>query len=341
MEQEKKTAGMPCPPCKSAPFSRAVKPAAQENAVQEAAAPLGAPGQYGGSAVGRTEKTPGFTGVDAAFACGFLAVGWLFWELQLWSGWRWFGNAGTGTALFTALFAGAVLAYVYLAKLRPPRESWFWLAVLLCLGLGYALPYGGGLLGAVHYGALLFTAGYWTLSATGRLLKSGKTSNWLPLDVLNALFVLPWGNFMRLPAAFVFGLKGLGRRVRAARSEPGERSRGKRLLGVLGGVALALLCLCFVLPLLMAADDGFASLLSGFVGRLAAWFSGWRDSWTEFVVKVFFALPTALYLYGLVYGAVRGPLHSPYGFVCAVRGVSVVYLHAGEISVRRILGRTA
>ncbi len=88
MEQEKKTAGMPCPPCKSAPFSRAVKPAAQENAVQEAAAPLGAPGQYGGSAVGRTEKTPGFTGVDAAFACGFLAVGWLFWELQLWSGWR-------------------------------------------------------------------------------------------------------------------------------------------------------------------------------------------------------------------------------------------------------------
>ena len=241
MEQEKKTAGMPCPPCKSAPFSRAVKPAAQENAVQEAAAPLGAPGQYGGSAVGRTEKTPGFTGVDAAFACGYLAVGWLFWELQLWSGWRWFGNAGTGTALFTALFAGAVLAYVYLAKLRPPRESWFWLAVLLCLGLGYALPYGGGLLGAVHYGALLFTAEYWTLSATGRLLKSGKTSNWLPLDVLNALFVLPWGNFMRLPAAFVFGLKGLGRRVRAARSEPGERSRGKRLLGVLGGVALALL----------------------------------------------------------------------------------------------------
>ena len=80
----------------------------------------------------------------------------------------------------------------------------------------------------------------------------------------------------------------------------------ENLLGMLGGVALALLCLCFVLPLLMAADDGFASLLSGFVGRLAAWFSGWRDSWTEFVVKVFFALPTALYLYGLVYGAVRG-----------------------------------
>ena len=116
-------------------------------------------------------------------------------------------------------------------------------------------------------------------------------------------------------------MKGLGRRVRAARSEPGERSRGKRLLGVLGGVALALLCLCFVLPLLMAADDGFASLLSGFVGRLAAWFSGWRDSWTEFVVKVFVALPTALYLYGLVYGAVRGRRACVYDKkeVCAVQ----------------------
>ncbi|MBD9256061.1 MAG: GNAT family N-acetyltransferase [Ruthenibacterium lactatiformans] len=88
-----------------------------------------------------------------------------------------------------------------------------------------------------------------------------------------------------------------------------------------GGVALALLCLCFVLPLLMAADDGFASLLSGFVGRLAAWFSGWRDSWTEFVVKVFFALPTALYLYGLVYGAVRGRRACVYDKkeVCAVQ----------------------
>lgn len=136
MEQEKKTAGMPCPPCKSAPFSRAVKPAAQENAVQEAAAPLGAPCQYGGSAVGRTEKTPGFTGVDAAFACGFLAVGWLFWELQLWSGWRWFGNAGTGTALFTALFAGAVLAYVYLAKLRPGKAGSGW---RYCFAWGLAM----------------------------------------------------------------------------------------------------------------------------------------------------------------------------------------------------------
>ena len=338
MEQEKKTAGMPCPPCKSAPFSRAVKPAAQENAVQEAAAPLGAPGQYGGSAVGRTEKTPGFTGVDAAFACGFLAVGWLFWELQLWSGWRWFGNAGTGTALFTALFAGAVLAYVYLAKLRPPRESWFWLAVLLCLGLGYALPYGGGLLGAVHYGALLFTAEYWTLSATGRLLKSGKTSNWLPLDVLNALFVLPWGNFMRLPAAFVFGLKGLGRRVRAARSEPGERSRGKRLLGVLGGVALALLCLCFVLPLLMAADDGIASVQRGlgFAPRstvLTALF-------VLCAVYLLFISMQAKYLFGAFWGALpEGFSYSEYarqGFfeLCRVAAINIVILLAANVMSR-------
>lgn len=230
MEQEKKTAGMPCPPCKSAPFSRAVKPAAQRMPCQEAAAPLGAPGQYGGSAVGRTEKTPGFTGVDAAFACGFLAVGWLFWELQLWSGWRWFGNAGTGTALFTALFAGAVLAYVYLAKLRPPRESWFWLAVLLCLGLGYALPYGGGLLGAVHYGALLFTAGYWTLSATGRLLKSERPLIGCRWTCSTFCLFCPWATSCVCLAAFVFGLKGLAavcaRPVPSRRAKPGQTPAG-------------------------------------------------------------------------------------------------------------------
>lgn len=316
MKQEKKTVDMLYPPCESAPFSKAVKPAAQEKS-----APCGAKYQYDGAAVDRTEKTPGFTGLDVVFACGFLALGWMFWELQLWSSWQWFGNASAGTALFTVLFVGTVLFYVYFAKLCPPRESWFWLAVLLCLGLSYVLPYGGDLLGVVHYGALLFTAEYWTLSVTGRLLKSGKTSNWLMLDVINALFVLPWGNFMRLPAAILFGFKELGRRVRTVRSDPGARSRGKCVLGVLGGVALAVLCLCFVLPLLMAADDGFAALLSGFVGRFTAWFAVCQNSWTEFSVKVFFAVPTALYLYGLVYGAVRGRRACVYDKkeVCAVQ----------------------
>lgn len=185
MEQEKKTAGMPCPPCKSAPFSRAVKPAAQENAVQEAAAPLGAPGQYGGSAVGRTEKTPGFTRSGRGVCLWFPGRGLAVLGASALERLAVVRQCGHGHRSVHGTFCGAVLAYVYLAKLRPPRESWFWLAVLLCLGLGYALPYGGGLLGAVHYGALLFTAEYWTLSATGRLLKSGKTSNWLPLDVLN------------------------------------------------------------------------------------------------------------------------------------------------------------
>ena len=115
MEQEKKTAGMPCPPCKSAPFSRAVKPAAQENAVQEAAAPLGAPGQYGGSAVGRTEKTPGFTGVDAAFACGFLAVGWLFGLFQ--------GGSSSGGSGSTSWSANASAAWAQLAWRLAGRPS--------------------------------------------------------------------------------------------------------------------------------------------------------------------------------------------------------------------------
>lgn len=251
------------------------------------------------------EKTPGFTGVDAAFACGFLAVGWLFWELQLWSGWRWFGNAGTGTALFTALLQARYwLCILQAAPARKAGSGWRY-----CLpGLGYALPYGGGLLGAVHYGALLFTAGYWTLSATGRLLKSGKTSNWLPLDVLNVLFVLPWGNFMRLPAAFVFGLKGLGRRVRAARSEPGERSRGNACWGC--WAAWRWRC-CACACAAAAADGGRRRLCIaafGFCRPPCRMVFRLEDSWTEFVVKVFLRCPrlcTCMALYGAVRGTPR------------------------------------
>ena len=235
----------------------------------------------------------GFALPDVLAAAVFFAVGWLFWEWQLWGSAPFGAN---GTACFTVLYAAAVLGYVYAAGRRPPRESWFWLAVLLCLGLVYALPYGGELLGALHYGMLLLAAVYWTLCAAGRLAK-GKTSNWLAFDVFHAAVLLPWGNFLRLFAAWFSGLGQLRARVRKGQSRRSLRP----LWGALGGVAAAGVCLCAVLPPLMAADDGFAAVMRTLGSALFDWHIS-----SEGAVKLLFALPTAQFLYGLAYGAVRG-----------------------------------
>lgn len=240
MEQQKNAVGMPCPPCKSASF------------LQKQGQPAG--GQ--GPAAPQKNKI-GFTCLDSAFALVFLAVGWLFWELQAFHERFRFSLAGLGTAVFCALYVAVVLGYVYLAGKKPPRESWFWLGIVLCLGFAYALPYGGTLLGLLHYAALLLAAQYWTLCAAGRLLKQGKTSNWLAFDLLNAAVAVPWGNFMRLPAAL---LAGAGQLFSRRKSVPGGARKGagaKRVCAVLGGVLAGLLCLCLVLPPLMQADAGF------------------------------------------------------------------------------------
>lgn len=261
---------------------------------------------YGSAPTPAPKPEFGFAPLDILAAAVFFAVGWLFWEWQFW-GWRlwdwWMPFSSLGTALFTVLYAVVVLGYVYAAGRKPARESRFWLAVLLGLGLVYALPYGGGLLGVLHYGMLLLVAVYWTLCAAGRLEK-GQTSNWLAFDVFSAAFILPWGNFMRLFAALLCGLKQLRARLHEGRKNRSGRS-GRQIWGVLGGIAAAGVCLCAVLPSLMAADDGFAAVMRALGSMLGSALFDWNIS-PEIFLKLFFAVPTAQFLYGLAYGAVRG-----------------------------------
>lgn len=229
MEQQKMRWACRAPPVKVLPF------------LQKQGQPAG--GQ--GPAAPQKNKI-GFTWLDSVFAPVFLAVGWLFWELQAFHEWFRFSLAGFGTAVFCALYVAVVLGYVYLAGKKPPRESWFWLGIVLCLGFAYALPYGGTLLGLLHYAALLLAAQYWTLCAAGRLLKQGKTSNWLLLDLFNAGVILPWGNFMRLPRRALGGGKAAGRPPEKCAQQRAEGRGGKtRVCGAgrrAGGVFVPLPC---------------------------------------------------------------------------------------------------
>ncbi len=74
-------------------------------------------------------------------------------------------------AVFTVFYAAVVLLYLWGKEIRPPRESWFWLAVMLSAGIPYAF---WSVLSLLQFPALMAVAAYWTLSASGRLLKTDR-----------------------------------------------------------------------------------------------------------------------------------------------------------------------
>lgn len=277
-------------------------------------------------------RAPVFQKNDVWFAFGFLVLGWLYLDLLVFRELTAWLPVNATYLVFGVVYAAAVLGYVCSAGVRPPRESWFWLAMLelQCLAPITGAPSSSDapyfFMGLTQWVLLHFTASYWALSAGGRLLKEGRTSNWLLFDMLNAAFVVPWGNFLRLPAVLLWELRQALARRKTRRRSPARR---RRMLSVLGGVLLALVCLCFVLPLLMQADAGFASLFSG-VGR---WMTDWSNRFFLWLFSGFafghavLSVPVALYLYGLVYGAARGRRTCLYDRreVCAVeRGVRVL-----------------
>ena len=113
---------------------------------------------------------------------------------------------------------------------------------------------------------------------------------------------------MRLPAALWAGAKRLAARRKSVPSSVRKGAGAKRVCAVLGGVLAGFLCLCLVLPPLMQADAGFAALLEGFTQRFSSFVENlFRPlNMGTFLLKWMFALPTALFLYGTVYGSVRG-----------------------------------
>lgn len=220
-----------------------------------------------------------FEPVDRLFAGIYLLAGYGF--VRLCSS----GGFERNLAIYTLFYAAVVLCYLWGKEIHPPKESWFWLAVMLAVGIPYAF---WTVLYFLQFLALLAVAAYWTLSASGRLLGNGRTSQWVFFDGWNALFLVPFGNF--------------GCQIRAlsfrAGEESGQKGTGK-VRAVLLGIVIAIPVLVIILPLLSSADAAFQSL----VGDLGDWTS--EHLWLIFV-RAAFAVPVSFYLFGLAFGGIHG-----------------------------------
>jgi hypothetical protein len=267
----------------AAPAQPAPAPAPQNAAVgpppAQGAAGSPAP-QYVSAVVPPAPSVPPFqAGVkDGVFALAAFILGYLFcrWVLTSVAGW--------GTAVFTAVFLASVTAYLQVKGIKPAPASWFWFGITLLTGVSFALWNDNGLI--LLRSLFLFAAAvYWVLSATAVQL-AGRTSNYLLLDGLNGVFIIPFRNFVNQ-------YRSLGVLKR-------KKTDGKKALPVILGIVLAVIALFVVVPQLLRADSGgFSRLMKSVVDLF-------RFDWSgvlEFLLYCLLAVPTAAYIFGLVSGS--------------------------------------
>ena len=266
MENYLRAEGKSCPPSVGVPKYGA-------NASQS-------PAQNGQSSPRFSVTVPQLLAALASYGVGYLYLQLLFQD--------WY--RGPGLAVFAAVFCLWVEGFCRAAHRPAPKESWLWLGILAVLCLAACL-YPTGLTFTACLLAAHGAAAYWALARTG-MLAEGITGPLLPLDLLSAFVVLPFGQFfLRLRTL----LAGIG------------QLRPRR--GGLRRAGLVLLTLAVMLPvwgmaihLLSQADAGFA-LLTRDLTDWAARLLPQLDFFTLMLLVL--SLPVGAWLYGLVGGALR------------------------------------
>lgn len=217
-------------------------------------------------------------GLDTIFAMLTFVLGFFFvrWVMFSWQGW--------GVTLFTIGYCFAVTVYFVKKGITISRSGFFWLAAVVLIGISYSLYANNGL--EPWRSLFLFCAAvYYVISASGHLILSN-TSNWLILDGVNAVFVIPFKNFG-------CQYKSLYSSVHI------KRSFGKQFFSVALGLLLALLVAGMVLPLLLRADSGgFFKIANG----LVEYYRWVQNQFADILFDGFFTIPVAAYLFGLVAG---------------------------------------
>ena len=185
--------------------------------------------------------------------------------------------------IYTVFYAALMLGYLYAKGKKPTKESWFWLVIMLMIGIPF--PFWSAL-GSVQPIALVFTAAYWSMAASSRLIEKS-TSNWVFFDWFNSLTIVPCSNFTC--------------QFRVLKEGEGQKNKLRRYVGsVLLGVAIAIPVLFIILPLLFKADAGFERVMND----LMRWLISERILIILF--RILISIPVSCYLYGLVYGTVSG-----------------------------------
>lgn len=215
-------------------------------------------------------------GKDKGFAFIYLLLGYGL--VYVFSSFPYFNR---NIALYTLTYVIGVLAYAFVRKQKPAKESFFWLGILLSVGIPYCF---WSVMQFVQILALIVVAAYWTLSVTGVLLKDNKSSEWIVVDLWNAFIIIPFSNF-------TCQFRVLKSAIRNSRS-------GNKVISACLGLCIAIPVLAVVLPLLSSADNGFRILL------IDSGYYFYRHLFAN-ILRFVLSLPISAYMFGLIYGCLH------------------------------------
>lgn len=216
---------------------------------------------------------------DYLFAWIYLLIGYGFVFTVL------SGDYDRRLAVYTILYIAVVMLYVMGKGVRPGRESYFW----MCILLGTAVPFAfWSVMPFIQTIAVILLAAYWTLHVTGSLLDGFRTSQWVAMDCINALLVVPFANFTCLFTALCGG----------GGEEEKEHKNGGRIGAVLLGLVIAVPLFMVALPLLSSADAGFQSLAARGVSYV-------QEHFLLTIIRMILSVPVTAYLFGLIYGGLH------------------------------------
>jgi hypothetical protein len=189
------------------------------------------------------------------------------------------GFYGSGVPAFTAAYAAAVLFYARHKKIKPLKESGFWLIVMAAVSSSYIFVWNKSLM---LFNALFLrmVMVYFAAVVFGTLIGGG-TGNFVFFDGISHFLIVPFGNFTA--------------QWKAVMKKSGKGNFWKPVLQAAAGILIAVPLFMIVLSLLMSADSGFEKLLEKIFDFTGADAGG-------HILAVILSLPLGCYLYGLLYG---------------------------------------
>lgn len=293
-----KPEGSACPPSFPAPKNQGMEPAALPAAAEKTPpvyGPLPVPAPAAGGSPAPAERSAPARPAWAKWMAPAALVSWAW-------GWAYIRGAVLGfeygpafLALFCLLFFAGVEWMCRAAHRPAPKESRLWLALAAALAADYifkisALYYHEAVQGW-EFLALHLAAAYWVLARTG-LLTEQRTGPFLPLDVLRALVIVPFGNFF-------LRIRVLARALGDLLQSLAHRKRGNLWAGLVT-LCVAAGVLAVAAGLLASADDTFGAALNTFF----RWFTLPEAVLTE-LMYFLLGLPVGAYLFGLAAGALK------------------------------------
>ena len=227
-----------------------------------------------GKVLVKNEKS--FNTADIVFSFAMIVCGFLYWELDLYM-------LGAGVTLFAVIIFAVSFIYLSKSKIKQNVKS---LVFLILAGISAAqfLLFDNRFIGGLNFIFLLAIFIYWICLSTNRQIDK-KLSAYIVGDIVKHGLSIPFLNF----GCCASGMKNLSKCKKA-----------KGILPALAGILIFLPLIAIVVGLLISADLAFENFINGIFDFIRI------EKLVPYIMKVIIGMPVAFYLYGLIYGNVKG-----------------------------------